>query len=471
MIAALRAMTSAPYDDCDRDSGAFLKTPEDIYAFLAGIVVTMLVAVATYLYFHWEDILDRISDYSFDKADINKNGAIDEAELLAAVTSVYLEVNLITTFLAIRVKPPCVAYVHEMLMEHGKPLDKPAFRRAIVILFMQGLKRASAQVAFYALSPIIAGFMIDVAQFCYVFLDLPFIDVAKVGRWLFDPCTRKLFLDAFPIDEFPISPTMLLALVLSTVILPYILSYLDDQALIAVEEAILADRKKAKMRLRNSIRLSFLGTMGSSTLLRKKLFSSSVESETPLRAGDAVKVIKKGSHKLGKLGKVVSPNWNGLVKVILDGAPLETSYRRIDLELVLAMEESQALGEPQVSRTSEPSTTLGPRSLPGAKQPLTPGATPAATTPTAATPPMPFSLTPHLLLQESAGNSPSLVSENVSAAAAVAAVNNLMNAWDTPAFSNPPRKSTALKELKGDDFIFNKRPSSLPGVPRANLFA
>jgi hypothetical protein len=147
-------------------------------------------------------------------------------------------------------------------MEHGKPLNKAAFRKSMMIIFKQGFKRAVAQVSFYAMSPFIAEKLIGLFHMATLSLDLSHIDVVAVWRWLFGPCARKLIIDTLPFDELPIGSNMLLALVLSTVILPYALDYLDEQAQLAVEEHILAERKRAKSRLKNSIRMSLLSTKG-----------------------------------------------------------------------------------------------------------------------------------------------------------------------------------------------------------------
>lgn len=263
--------TPSPLEvECVDDDGSFLKTPSDVHALLAGTIGVIVVAAATYVFFYGTDLLDRLCDYSFEKADINRNGTIEEAELLAAVTFAYLEINLITTHLAIRIRPPCVAYVHNMLTEHGKPLNKAAFRRSMMIIFKQGLKRAIAQISFYALSPLIADKLINLFQLAYDALNLTSVDTVSVWRWMFGPCTRKLFLDMVPIDEIPIGVSTLFALVLSIIILPWILDYFDEQAQLAVEKSILAEREKAKSRLRNTIRMSLLSTTGAAALLQKK---------------------------------------------------------------------------------------------------------------------------------------------------------------------------------------------------------
>ena len=61
--------------------------------------------------------------------------------------------------------------------------------------------------------------------------------------------------------------------------------------------------------------------------------------------GSTVRVVKAGSSKYGALGKVTDPNWNGLVKVVLDGHPSTKSYLKVDLELVASGAADRSLAE------------------------------------------------------------------------------------------------------------------------------
>jgi hypothetical protein len=67
-------------------------------------------------------------------------------------------------------------------------------------------------------------------------------------------------------------------------------------------------------------------------------------SENSFKMGTTVQVIKEGSSKFGTRAKVVNPDWNGMVKVVLAGDPQSShrSYKPADLEIVvLTSEEAQ----------------------------------------------------------------------------------------------------------------------------------
>ena len=211
---------------------AALDEKRDVYLIMIAVVFATLGS----LFFLRSRVVDALFGRAFRKADANHDGAIDLAELHAAVLLLYVSVPVI------KVQPPSRKAIEALAFEgnESKTLNQTQFRATMGMFLAQFIYRSIGMLILLPLSGFVGKMAVAPAiRTLYLFIDVPFINVEAMAGFL-GPCEMAVIRSALPplfrvydsimtnyADAIVPSVSVVVA---SLILIPFIYDYADTRA-------------------------------------------------------------------------------------------------------------------------------------------------------------------------------------------------------------------------------------------------